>query len=97
MIAIDAAVTFQRMDGFGITSRAFDDPHLFNNFDPATGRAITVLTSAQQDATLDCLFVDLKLIRLRPASPDTAVGAGSEPANDDRDPYVTNLGGFNFA
>ncbi|MEO5558394.1 MAG: hypothetical protein ABIO49_01610, partial [Dokdonella sp.] len=96
-VAIDAAVTFQRMDGFGISSRVFDDPHLFNNFDPATGRALTVLTGAQQDAILDRLFVDLKLTRLRPASPDTAVGAGIEPVNDNGDPYVTDFGGFNFA
>lgn len=96
-VAIDAAITFQRMDGFGISSRVFDDPHLFNNFDPATGRALTILTPSQQDAILDRLFVDLKLTRLRPASPDTAVGAGIEPANDNGDPYLTNLGGFNFA
>ncbi|MEO7323219.1 MAG: hypothetical protein ABIW82_00150 [Dokdonella sp.] len=96
-VAIDAAVTFQRMDGFGISSRVFDAPHLFNNFDPATGRALTVLTSQQQDAILDRLFVDLKLTRLRPASPDTAIGAGIEPANDNGDPYVTDFGGFNFA
>jgi len=96
-VAVDAVVTFQRMDGFGMSSRVFDDPHLFNNFDPNTGRALTVMSAAQQDAVLDRLFIDLGLTRLRPASPDTAVGAGIEPVNDNSDPYVTDLSQFSFA
>ena len=38
-VTIDFRTTFQRMDGFGAAERVFDDPHVFNNFDPTTGRA----------------------------------------------------------
>jgi hypothetical protein len=96
-VAVDAGVMFQRMDGFGMSSRVFDDPHLFDNFDPNTGRALTVMSAAQQDAVLDRLFIDLGLTRLRPASPDVTAGAGIEPVNDNNDPYVTDLSQFSFA
>jgi O-glycosyl hydrolase len=95
-VVADGSVRFQRMDGFGSSERVFDDPHVFDNFNPATGRAATTLTLAQQDAVLDRLYVDLKLTRVRPASPDTAVGAGIEAINDNNDPNVTNLNQFNF-
>ncbi len=95
-VTIDARNAFQRLDGFGASQRVFDDPHLFNNFNPATARALTVLTPAQQDAVLDKLFVDLRLTRVRPASPDTAVGAGIEPQNDNADPDVGDPARFNF-
>lgn len=96
-VTVDAAVRYQTMDGFGSSERVFDDPHLFNNFNPATGRALTVMSSAQQDQVLDRLYADLKLTRVRPASPDTATGAGIEPVNDNNDPNVTDLSKFNFA
>ena len=84
-VSVDAATRYQSMDGFGSSERVFDDPHLFNNFNSATGRALTVMSSAQQDQVLDRLYIDLNLTRVRPASPDTAVGAGIEPVNDDGD------------
>lgn len=75
-VAIDGTVRYQTMDGFRTSSRVFDDPHVFDNFNPATGRAATVMTTIRQDEILDRLYSDLKLTRVRPASPDTAVGAG---------------------
>lgn len=96
-VSVDAATRYQSMDGFGSSERVFDDPHLFNNFNSATGRALTVMSSAQQDQVLDRLYIDLNLTRVRPASPDTAVGAGIEPVNDNSDPNVTDLSKFNFA
>jgi O-glycosyl hydrolase len=96
-VAVDAGVMFQRMDGFGMSSRVFDDPHLFDNFDPNTGRALTVMSAAQQDAVLDRLFIDLGLTRLRPASPDVTAGAGIEPVNYNNDPYVKDHRKFSNA
>ena len=96
-VTIDARTIYQRMDGFGASERVFDDPHVFNNFNPATARALTVLSTNQQDVALDRLYVDLRLTRVRPASPDTAVGAGIEPQNDNTDPNVSDLSKFNFA
>ncbi len=81
-VSVDGSVRYQRMDGFGTSVRVFDDPHVFENFNPVTGRAATVLTIAQQDQVLDRLYTDLKLTRVRPASPDTGVGSGIEPVND---------------
>ena len=95
-VTIDGQVRYQTMDGFGSSNRVFDDPHVFDNFNAATGRAATVMTVAQQDQVLDRLYSDLKLTRARPASPDTAVGAGIEPVNDNNDPNVTDLSKFNF-
>lgn len=95
-VVVDGAVRFQTMDGFGSSVRVFDDPHVFDNFNPATGRAATTMTAAEQDEILDKLYTDLKLTRVRPASPDTAVGAGIEPVNDNSDPLVTDLSKFNF-
>ena len=95
-VAIDGSVRHQTMDGFGSSERVFDDPHVFENFNPATGRAATVLTTAQQDEVLDRLYRELGLTRLRPATPDTAVGAGIEPSNDNTDPNATDLSKFNF-
>jgi len=96
-VTVDGGTRYQMMDGFGSSERVFDDPHLFNNFNAATGRAATVMTVAQQDQILDKLYIDLHLTRVRPASPDTAVGAGIEPVNDNGDPNVTDLSKFNFS
>ena len=95
-VSVDAAVRYQRIDGFGSSERVFDDPHVFENFNAATGRAATVLTPAQQNDVLDRLYKDLKLTRVRPASPDTAVGAGIEATNDNGDPNVQDASKFNF-
>ena len=96
-VTIDARTVYQRMEGFGSSERVFDDPHVFNNFNPTTARALTVLTPAQQDEVLDRLYVDLQLTRVRPASPETVVGVGVEPQNDNADPTVIDGSRFNFA
>ena len=96
-VTVDARTVYQRMDGFGSSERVFDDPHVFNNFNPATARAATVLTPAQQDAVMDRLYVDLQLTRVRPASPETAAGVGIEPQNDNPEPNVIDGSRFNFA
>lgn len=96
-VTVDARTVFQRMDGFGSSERVFDDPHVFENFNPATARALTVLTTNQQDTVLDKLYVDLQLTRVRPASPETAVGVGIEPQNDNADPNLIDPSKFNFA
>jgi hypothetical protein len=90
-VTIDGSVRHQTMDGFGHSLRVFDDPHVFENFNPATGRAATVLTQAQQGEVMDRLYRDLELTRVRPVNPDTAAGAGIEPVNDNNDPNVTDL------
>lgn len=83
----------QVMDGFGSTQRLFDDPHLFNNFNVATGRAATVLSSAQQDEILRALYTNLGFTRLRAGLDVTAL----EDQNDNNDPMVADLSRFNFA
>lgn len=80
------------MQGFGTSERVFDDPHVFDNFNPDTARSLTVLTTAQQDEILDGLYRDLKLTWVRPAT-EGAV----EPVNDNSDPEITDLSKFNFA
>ena len=96
-VTVDARTVFQRVDGFGASERVFDDPHVFNNFNPATARALTTLTTNQQNDVLDRLYVDLQLTRVRPANPETQAGVGIEPQNDNADPNVINTNGFNFA
>ena len=86
---------FQVIEGFGSSSRAFTDPHLFG----LTG-AVPAMTKAQQNAVLDALYVELGLTRIHPVQPDTAVGpppVGIEVANDNSNPFVTDLRRFNFA
>ena len=96
-VAIDGTIRHQTMDGFGSSLRVFDDPHVFENFNPETRRAATVLTPAQQAEVMDRLYRDLKLTRVRPVNPDTAVGAGIEPVNDNSNPNLTDLSKFNFS
>lgn len=96
-VTIDARTAYQRMDGFGTSERVFDDPHVFDNFNPGTARAATVLTVPQQDEVLDRLYLDLRLTRVRPASPETTPGVGIEPQNDNGDPNVLDTNQFNFA
>lgn len=91
-----SGTVFQTIHGFGGSARVFDDPHVFENFDPSTGRAATVLTEGQRNDVREALYRDLGLTRIRPVQPDTAVGAGIEPSNDNGDPMVTNPAAFNF-
>jgi hypothetical protein len=96
-ITIDPTITYQRIDGFGTSERVFDDPHLTNTSDPTTRRSAVVIPRAQQDEILDKLYFELGLTRVRPVSPDTIVGVGIEPVNDNADPNVTDLTKFNFS
>lgn len=91
-IDIDAGTTFQTMQGFGTSVRLFDDPHVFENFDPVTQRAATTMTIAQQDEVLNKLYMDLKLTRVRPI----IEGNDIEVINDNADPNNTDLTKFNF-
>jgi uncharacterized protein (TIGR03437 family) len=88
---IDATVRFQMMEGFGTSVRVFDDPHVFENFNPETSRALTLLTTAQQDAVLERLYTDLRLTWVRPTTEN-----GIEPVNDNNDPNRTDYSKFNF-
>ena len=101
-VTIDGGVFFQRMEGFGTSSRVFDDPHVYENFNPATSRSATILTTGQQDEVLDRLYVELGLTRVHPVNPDVGTLEGQpyigvEPANDNADPYLTDLSKFDFS
>jgi len=91
-ITVDTRTVFQTMHGFGSSERVFDDPHVFNNFNQATGRTATVLTTAQQDVILNLLYSQLGLTRVRPAT-----DAGIETINDNPDPDKTDLSKFDFS
>ncbi len=92
-VEINATTTFQTMQGFGTSIRLFDDPHVFDNFNPITQRAATTMTIAQQDEVLDKLYKDLKLTRVR----SIIEGNDIEVINDNADPNNTDLTKFNFA
>lgn len=96
-VTVNYNSVFQTIDGFGSSERLFDDPHVFNNFNSATGRAATTMTLAQQDAVLTKLYTDLGLTRVRPVSPETTATTGIEPVNDNSDPTITDISKFNFA
>lgn len=101
-VTIDARSVFQSMEGFGTSSRVFDDPHVFDNFDTNTLRSATVLTIAQQNEVLDRLYADLKLNRVHPVNPDVGVlsgvtNVGVEVQNDNANPNVADLSKFDFA
>lgn len=88
--------TFQRIQGFGSSARAFTDPHLFE----VDGRSPPPTTRAQQNAVLDALYVRLGLTRIRPVQPDTSAGpppVGIEISNDNANPSVADPSRFNFA
>ena len=88
------ASAFQRIQGFGSSSRAFTDPHVFDVQGPAPR-----MTVAQRGAVLDALYRELGLTRIRPVQPDTAPGpppVGIEVANDNSNPSVTDPTRFNF-
>ena len=90
-VTIDGSTRYQTMDGFGSSLRVFDDPHVFENFNPATGKAATVLTPTQQGEVMDRLYRDLELTRVRPV-----IEGSIETVNDNSDPNVTDLSKFNF-
>ena len=90
-VTVDVSRHFQTIDGFGITQRLFDDPHLTNTFDQVTQRGAIIIPADQQAAILRALFTDIGLSRLRYAT-DPFI----EPVNDNADPAVTDLSKFNF-
>jgi len=90
-VTIDDRISFQVIHGFGASQRVFDDPHVFENFNRATGRAETVLTTAQQDEIFKLLYSELGLTRVRPI-----IDAGIEVVNDNANPNDTDLSKFNF-
>lgn len=92
-IAVDSRVRHQRIDGFGSSARVFDDPHVFDTFDPATGRAATRLTQSQQGEILDRLYRDLRLRRLRPVFDF----GGIERQGGNADPEVIDPADFDFS
>ena len=91
-ITIDSTITYQTIAGFGTSERLFDDPHLTETFNPATGRSAVTMSRAQQDEILDKLYVDLGLTRVRPINSDKI-----EAVNDNSDPNVTDLTKFDFS
>ena len=93
-VSVNADLVFQTMEGFGTSQRVFDDPHIWRNFDPATQRSLTVMTTAEQDEILDLLYVNLGLTRVRPMTGD---GPLIEPENDNADPNITDLTKFDFS
>ena len=91
-VTIDVSRKFQLIDGFGTSQRLFDDPHVTNTSNQATGRGGVVIPADQQAAILRALYTDIGLTRVR-YSTDPNV----EPVNDNADPNVTDLSKFNFA
>lgn len=92
-VLVDWETRFQKMDGFGSSVRVFDDPHVFDNFDRKTGRALTVMRRPYQDQVLDALYLDLGLTRLRPIYE----GNEAERHNDNADPDRIDPAGFEFS
>ncbi|MBI5104125.1 MAG: hypothetical protein HZB46_03910 [Solirubrobacterales bacterium] len=85
----------QTIDGFGTSSRVFDDPHVFD----AHG-APPVVTGPQREDILQALYGELRLTRIRPVQPETTVGPpkiGIEIANDNDDPLVTDATRLDFS
>jgi len=91
-VTIDGSVRFQRIDGFGTSERVIDDPHVFDNFDPRTSRAKTVVPPEARAEIYDKLYRDLKLTRVRPV-----LDGGVEQSNDNADPNATDRSRFAFA
>ncbi len=92
-VDINTGTAFQTMQGFGTSVRLFDDPHVFDNFDPITQRAATTMTIAQQDEVLNKLYIDLKLTRVRPI----IEGNDIEVINDNADANITDLTKLQFS
>lgn len=52
-VIVGGKTVYQTMDGFGTTIRVFDDPHVFNNCNRATGRALMTIAETQENKILD--------------------------------------------
>jgi O-glycosyl hydrolase len=96
-IVVESGRGYQTIEGFGTTERLFDDPHVTNTFNPATGRAAVVVPPADQARILDALYVDLGLTRVRyNPRDDQGTDVAIEAVNDNDDPNVTDLSKFSF-
>lgn len=86
-VALDVDVTTSRqvIDGFGMSERVWDDPHL-------SGSQGTSVPDDARQAILAALFGDLGLTRLRSVLDD-----GIEPANDNDDPQRLDASKLNFS
>ena len=78
-IRLDLGITHQVMEGFGSSSRVWDDPHLAD-------APQTVIPDAARAQILGLLYRDLGLTRVRPV-----LDGGVEPVNDNADP-VRSIG-----
>lgn len=81
---IDLDVRHQSIDGFGVSTRVWSDPHLSDS--PRTD-----VPAGAQDEILTLLLDDLGLTRMRPI-----IEWGIELENDNDDADVLNPAGFNF-
>jgi O-glycosyl hydrolase len=86
-VRIDPRAAYQQIQGFGISERVWNDPHLSRSH-----VAAGVPPSAQR-SILEALFGDLGLTRLRPILDRGLV----EPVNDNGSPQRIRPGGFHFA
>lgn len=89
VIAINTAERFQTINGFGVSMRLFNDPHLIFL---APGNTLQISAAAQAQI-LDSLYVGIGLTRVRLGN----YTRFTEPENDNTDPEVTDLSKFNFA
>ena len=74
----------QTMEGFGASSRVWDDPHVSN-------AGSTSVPAAAQENVLTLLYTDLGLTRMRPV-----LDGGVEPINDNVDPAAFDWTKFHF-
>ncbi len=83
-VLVDLDVRHQTIQGFGVTTRVWSDPHLSDA--PQTN-----VPAAAQDEILALLLDDLGITRMRPF-----IEGGIELENDNGDPDVLDPAGFNF-
>lgn len=83
-VTIDLQVTYQVMEGFGTSSRVWDDPHVSN-------ARRTVIPLEVQREILTKLYAELGLTRVRPV-----LDGGIELTNDNGDPFSFDWAKFNF-
>jgi O-glycosyl hydrolase len=83
-VKIEIDKTYQVMQGFGSSSRVWDDPHVSN-------APRTTIPAAARAEILTRLYKDLGLTRVRPV-----FDGEIEPVNDNDDPMVFDWSKFNF-
>ena len=83
-VRIDVSTTYQVMEGFGSSSRVWDDPHVSN-------ARRTVIPPEAQHEILTKLYAELGLTRVRPV-----LDGGIEHTNDNGNPFSFDWARFNF-